>query len=210
MKKTAVDGYIPSRGPSRAAVSDPRRCRETIPVTRRGRFATENPEHEVDDLQLRQALTARGFSPRRPAPGSLTEGGLCMRIWRRTALLTAALALAARGGGGEEASQTPPTPAQTPPSTAAGEDAEQVSVFLDADVIEGKAPLTVHFRVELTGGMPPFKWSWSYGDGKTGDAADTKHAHTYEKPGTYLAQLEVQDARGHSDFDILDIEVSKE
>jgi len=74
-------------------------------------------------------------------------------------------------------------------------------------VIEGKAPLTVHFDVDLDGGKAPFKWSWDYGDGKTGDAADPKHAYTYEKPGTYMVELEVADAAGDSDFDILEIEV---
>lgn len=138
-----------------------------------------------------------------------------MRIWTPTALLAATLALAACGGGGEEAPPTPTTTApaagQTPPSTAAaGEEAEPVSIFLDADVIEGKAPLTVHFDVDLDGGTPPFKWSWDYGDGNTGDAADPKHTYTYEKPGTFMVELEVEDAAGDSDFDILEIEVFEE
>jgi len=134
-----------------------------------------------------------------------------MRTWTRTVIVAAAFTLAACGGGGDEASKTTATtapPAQTPPSTvAAGDEAEPVSIFLDADVIEGKAPLTVHFDVDLDGGTPPFKWSWDYGDGKTGDAADPKHSYTYDKPGTYMVELEVADAAGDSDFDILEIEV---
>jgi PKD repeat protein len=137
-----------------------------------------------------------------------------MRTPTRLALLAAALAIAACGGGGE--GDAPKTPATTAPPTTApagaeqGEEAEPVSIFLDADVIEGKAPLTVHFDVDLDGGVPPFKWSWDYGDGKTGDAADPKHSYTYEKPGTFMVELEVADAAGDSDFDILEIEVFDE
>lgn len=138
-----------------------------------------------------------------------------MRTLTRTALLAAAMALAACGGGGDEAPTTtpttaPPAPADAPPTQPGADDAEPVSIFLDADVIEGKAPLTVHFDVDLDGGKAPFKWSWDYGDGKTGDAADPKHTYTYEKPGTYMVELEVDDAAGDSDFDILEIEVFEE
>lgn len=137
-----------------------------------------------------------------------------MRFWTRSTLLAAAVALAACGGGGEEPAKTTttiaPAPAGTPPSPAAGEDAEPVSIFLDADVIEGKAPLTVHFDVDLDGGKAPFKWTWDYGDGNNGDAADPKHSYTYEKPGTYMVELEVEDGSGDSDFDILEIEVFEE
>lgn len=137
-----------------------------------------------------------------------------MRFWTRTALLAAAVAVAACGGG-DEAPKTPPTTAPpaappTAPAAAAGEEAEPVSIFLDADVIEGKAPLTVHFDVDLDGGAAPFKWSWDYGDGNTGNAADPKHTYTYEKPGTFMVELEVEDATGDSDFDILEIEVFEE
>ena len=103
-----------------------------------------------------------------------------------------------------------PAPAEAPPAQPGADEAEPVSIFLDADVIEGKAPLTVHFDVDLDGGKAPFKWSWDYGDGKTGDAADPKHTYTYEKPGTYMVELEVEDAVGDSDFDILEIEVFEE
>jgi PKD repeat protein len=140
-----------------------------------------------------------------------------MGSWTRMALLAAAMALVACGGGGDEtptttATTAPPT-AQTPPSTVAGtqeQEGEPISIFLDADKIEGKAPLTVHFDVDVDGGTPPFKWSWDYGDGNTGDAADPKHAYTYDKPGTYMVELEVEDATGDSDFDILEIEVFEE
>jgi PKD repeat protein len=140
-----------------------------------------------------------------------------MRIWTRTVLLGVVTALAACGGGEQEPSKTTttaPAPAATPspaPGAAApAEEGEPVSIFLDADVIEGKAPLTVHFDVDLDGGVAPFSWSWDYGDGNTGDAADPKHSYTYEQPGVYMVELEVADAAGDSDFDILEIEVFAE
>lgn len=120
-------------------------------------------------------------------------------------------------GGGEEATQAPPpavpTPttvppaaAPTPPSTAKAT-TEPLAIFLDADTIEGKAPLTVTFDVDLDGGTPPYKWTWDFGDGQKGTEANPGLKHVYEKPGTYMVEVTVDDAAGDSDFDILEIEV---
>jgi PKD repeat protein len=117
-------------------------------------------------------------------------------------------------GGGEEAKQAPvpapaPAPAAapgTPPSTAkAG--VEPLAIFLDADTIDGKAPLTVNFDLDLDGGTPPYKWKWDFGDGQKATDADPKLAHVYDKPGTYMVEVTIDDAGGDSDFDILEIEV---
>lgn len=114
-------------------------------------------------------------------------------------------------GGGEEAKQAPaPTPAPaapgTPPSTAKV-GVEPLAIFLDANTIEGKAPLTVNFDLDLDGGTPPYKWKWDFGDGQKASDADPKLAHVYEKPGTYMVEVTIDDAGGDSDFDILEIEV---
>jgi PKD repeat protein len=117
------------------------------------------------------------------------------------------------GDGGEQAPAPAATP--TPPSTAAAapaadaddNEAEPLSIFLDANVIEGKAPLTVVFKVDVDGGTLPLKWKWDYGNGASSAAPETEHPYVYEKPGVFLVELEVEDAAGDSDFDILEIEV---
>jgi PKD repeat protein len=118
-------------------------------------------------------------------------------------------------GGGEEAKKAPapvatpttaPAAAATPPSTAkAG--VEPLAIFLDANTIEGKAPLTVTFDLDLDGGTPPYKWKWDFGDGQKGTEANPQLAHVYEKPGTYMVEVTIDDSGGDSDFDILEIEV---
>jgi PKD repeat protein len=118
-------------------------------------------------------------------------------------------------GGGEEPKQAPPpTPAPTaapaapaaPPSTVkAG--AEPLAIFLDANTIEGKAPLAVTFDLDVDGGTPPYKWKWDFGDGQKATDANPKLSHTYDKPGTFMVEVTIDDAGGDSDFDILEIEV---
>jgi PKD repeat protein len=122
-------------------------------------------------------------------------------------------------GGGDEPAKAPagaPTtttpapaaaPATTPPQAAPKPGPEPLAIFLDADTIEGKAPLTVTFDVDLDGGTEPYKWKWDFGDGKTSTEANPKLAHVYEKPGTYMVEVTVDDSGGDSDFDILEIEV---
>ena len=127
------------------------------------------------------------------------------------------IAVAVGCGGGEEkktpappaaapAPTTLPPAAATPPSTAKS-GADPLAIFLDADTIEGKAPLTVKFDVDLDGGTAPFKWKWDFGDGQNGTEANPKLSHVYEKAGTYMVEVTVDDASGDSDFDILEIEV---
>jgi PKD repeat protein len=118
-------------------------------------------------------------------------------------------------GGKEEAKQAPvPAPAPTapaaapatPPSTAkAG--VEPLAIFLDANTIEGKAPLTVNFDLDLDGGTAPYKWKWDFGDGQKATDANPNLSHVYDKPGTYMVEVTIDDAAGDSDFDILEIEV---
>jgi PKD repeat protein len=122
------------------------------------------------------------------------------------------------GCGGEEAKQAPapaatPTtapaaPAATPPSTAKP-GVEPLAIFLDANTIEGKAPLTVNFDLDLDGGTPPYEWKWDFGDGQKSTEANPKLSHVYEKPGTYMVEVTIDDAGGDSDFDILEIEVKE-
>ena len=121
--------------------------------------------------------------------------------------------LVACGGEEREAPPPPAAPpsttapaAATPPSTTK-KGAEPLAIFLDANTIEGKAPLTVTFDVDLDGGKEPYTWKWDFGDGQKSTEANPKLSHVYEKPGTYMVEVTVNDSGGDSDFDILEIEV---
>ena len=99
--------------------------------------------------------------------------------------------------------------AESQPAPAAEIDEEDLDgdllIFLDIDEDTGGAPFTAVFDVELEGGKPPLTWAWDYGDGQTGSAAETTHRHTFSEPGTYTVELEVTDADGVSDFDLVEI-----
>ncbi len=77
--------------------------------------------------------------------------------------------------------------------------APQLEAVLSADPTKGEAPLSVEF--DLSGSSGPItSYSLSFGDDSdpaTGTDVDTTVVHTYDDPGTYQAELVVQDARGN-------------
>jgi PKD repeat protein len=124
-----------------------------------------------------------------------------------------------KSGGGEAAKPAPqattPQAAQTPPTTGAaaaqgegGADEEPAPLlaWADSDTDEGKAPLAIQFTADVEGGKAPLTYVWKFGDG-TPDSSEANPKHTYEKPGTYRADLEVKDSSGDSDSDYLEITV---
>lgn len=79
----------------------------------------------------------------------------------------------------------------------------------EADVISGKAPLTVMFSAE--GSMDPeglaISYAWDFGDGSS--STEENPVHLYTEPGTYLVFLKVTDEQGLSDTAQLEITVRK-
>lgn len=59
----------------------------------------------------------------------------------------------------------------------------------------GTFPLSVSFVASVFGGVPPFVFQWSFGDG-TANATTTDANHIYQSPGTFLATLRVRDSTG--------------
>ena len=67
---------------------------------------------------------------------------------------------------------------------------------------------TVNFTATVTGGSPPYTYSWSFGDGTT-DSGNPA-SHTYENANTYSVVLIVTDANGttFSDTKLLAVKVT--
>jgi len=67
---------------------------------------------------------------------------------------------------------------------------------------------TVNFTATVTGGSPPYTYSWSFGDGTTDSGSPA--SHTYENANTYSVVLIVTDANGttFSDAKLLAVKVT--
>ena len=67
---------------------------------------------------------------------------------------------------------------------------------IKATPARGEAPLVVAFEADVTGGVLPYAYSWTFGD-ETDTYADLEApVHEYEKPGSYKAGLKITDASG--------------
>jgi len=53
-------------------------------------------------------------------------------------------------------------------------------------------PGTVSFTSSITGGVPPYRYAWAFGDGAT--SSDANPVHTYSAPGGYRVAFVVTDA----------------
>ncbi len=62
-----------------------------------------------------------------------------------------------------------------------------------ADPSLGSVPLTVHFSVTGMGQLPK-SYDWGFGDGTSANSSEANH--TYDRVGTYVAQLNVTEADG--------------
>ena len=65
-----------------------------------------------------------------------------------------------------------------------------------ADVTCGYAPLNVAFTGAGSGGVPPYTYAWSFGDGATSTLINP--SHSYLTVGNFTATLTVTDHLGHS------------
>ena len=63
-----------------------------------------------------------------------------------------------------------------------------------ANVTTGVAPLAVRFNSSVTGGLSPYTYAWTFGDGGTSTLANP--THVYAAAGTYTARVNVTDAMG--------------
>lgn len=67
---------------------------------------------------------------------------------------------------------------------------------LTANVTSGTAPLAVRFQTTVGGGVAPFSYAWTLGDGATDLGAIVNH--TYASAGNYTVNVTVSDAASHT------------
>jgi PKD repeat protein len=65
-----------------------------------------------------------------------------------------------------------------------------------ASPTSGPAPLTVSFTASVSGGTPPYRFAWTFGDGGTSNLQNP--SHTYTTAGSFTARVTVTDAAGRT------------
>jgi len=113
----------------------------------------------------------------------------------------------------QEVAEPTPTPATGTATIAAPTGSPSPDEFGEPLVVgaarapaEGKAPLHVEFNVEIEGGTPPFRVTWTFGD-ESPPVSGSNPAHTYATPGTYKAAVTVEDGGGDADSDRIEVSV---
>jgi len=71
------------------------------------------------------------------------------------------------------------------------------------DKASGEIPLTVTFSAYASNGVPPYAFTWDFGDGSTSTLQ--KPSHTYQVAGTFTVTLTVTDSDGHTVTDTVTI-----
>ncbi|MDQ3909563.1 MAG: PKD domain-containing protein, partial [Thermoproteota archaeon] len=84
--------------------------------------------------------------------------------------------------------------------------------FLTAEIIsngtQGVAPATFQFQANITGGTPPYSYTWDFGDGSEGSDEQTVE-HTFEEAGTYNVTLAAIDTDNQNISDNIEISVEE-
>lgn len=78
-----------------------------------------------------------------------------------------------------------------------------LSVVASVDVEAGQPPLAVELDAETTGGVAPFEFHWSLGDGASADGPIA--SHVYETLGNYVVEVIVTDAQGRQASGTVDV-----
>jgi PKD repeat protein len=72
----------------------------------------------------------------------------------------------------------------------------ELTVTVTPSSTKGESPLTVQFDVDTSGGIPPYTYSWDFGDGAVSNEADV--VHIFSEPGLYEVRLVVVDSSSPS------------
>lgn len=81
------------------------------------------------------------------------------------------------------------------PSSGTPQPSSALAASVTASTTTGNAPLPVDFIGTITGGTPPYLYSWNFGDNAIATQTRTP-SHTYSDAGSYTAALRVSDNAG--------------
>lgn len=102
---------------------------------------------------------------------------------------------------------TGPAAAGSPAAAAEADEGEEIlMVWAEAEPEDGKPPLSVQLKADISGGSGQRTIKWDFGDGSP-TSSEVNPTHVYDKAGTYRASVEVGDSTGDSDSDYVDIDV---
>jgi PKD repeat protein len=82
----------------------------------------------------------------------------------------------------------------------------QLTASASASPMTGMAPLNVGFTGNVSGGISPYTYDWTFGDG--GSSTQKNPSHTYSTPGEYTATFTVTDGSNQKRSASVIIEVS--
>src|ERR671922_30828 len=88
------------------------------------------------------------------------------------------------------------------------ESTELLTAEIISNATEGVAPATFEFQANITGGAPPYSYTWDFGDGSEGSDEQTVE-HTFEEAGTYDVSLVVTDADNEEASNSIEISVEE-
>src|SRR5919108_652022 len=88
------------------------------------------------------------------------------------------------------------------------ESTELLTAEIISNATEGVAPATFEFQANITGGAPPYSYTWDFGDGSEGSDEQTVE-HTFEEAGTYNVSVVVTDANNEKTSNSIEISVEE-
>jgi len=74
-----------------------------------------------------------------------------------------------------------------------------------ASPTSGRAPLAVSFSADVVGGLKPYSFGWTLGDGSS--ASQQGFSHTYSSAGSYNVRVRVSDSAGSLDENSVSVSV---
>jgi len=74
-----------------------------------------------------------------------------------------------------------------------------LAIELDADRVDGVAPMEIDFTATVTGGQPPLSYEWDFGDGEGTTSELPAVSHQFASVGEFDVSVTVTDALGNSE-----------
>jgi PKD repeat protein len=85
---------------------------------------------------------------------------------------------------------------------------EPLTAEIISNATQAFAPATIRLDANITGGAPPYSYTWDFGDGSEGSDEQTVE-HTFEEAGTYDVSLVVTDADNEEASNSIEISVEE-